>query len=94
MNQFKTHWLLFDAIRSAITMCLKFKEEIVNPSSLVNLIDDYSWITFELSLFASNIRREVCNVLDFFLFFKRNFEKKKTHNMLSLMLDPNSKAFI
>jgi len=53
-----------------------------------NLIDDDYGITFELSLFASNIRREVCGVLDSFLSFKKKIEKKEeAHNMLSLMLD-------
>jgi hypothetical protein len=52
-------------------------EKITNPSTLVSLIDDDSRIAFELSLFASNIRGEVCGVLDFFLSFKRKYEKKK-----------------
>jgi hypothetical protein len=43
----------------------------------VNLIDDDYGITFELSLFASNIRGEVCGVLDSFLSFLRKIEKKK-----------------
>jgi len=50
-------------------MCLKFREEITNPSTLVNLIDNDFEITFELSLFNSNIRRKVCGVLDSFLSF-------------------------
>jgi hypothetical protein len=32
------------------------------------LIDDDFGIVFELSLFASNIKREVCGVLDSFIF--------------------------
>jgi hypothetical protein len=51
-------------------MCLKLKEKITNPSNLVNLIDDDFGIAFELSLnIVSNIRREVCGVLDSFLSF-------------------------
>jgi hypothetical protein len=50
-------------------MCLKFREEITIPSTLVSLIDDEYEIAFKLSLFVSNIRREVCCVLDFFLSF-------------------------
>ncbi len=57
------------------------------------MIDDDSRITFELSLFASNIRREVCSVLDFFLSFLRKYEESKVHNMLSLMLDLRFKSF-
>jgi hypothetical protein len=48
-------------------MCLKFREEITNPSIVVSLIDDDYEIAFKLSLFASNIKGEVYCVLDFFL---------------------------
>jgi len=54
--------------------------------------DDFA-ITLELSLFASNFKEEVCGVLDSFLSFLKNCEGKKTHNMLSLMLDPRFKNF-
>jgi hypothetical protein len=57
------------------------------------LIDDDYRITFELSLFASNIKRKVCGVLDYFLSFLRKIEERKAHNMLSLMLDPKFKNF-
>jgi hypothetical protein len=60
-------------------MCLKFKEEIINPYALANLVNDDFGIVFELSLFASNIKREVCGVLDFFLFKKRKCEARKAH---------------
>ncbi len=69
LNQFRRHWLLVNALQSTITMCLKFREEIINPSAPINLIDDDFGIAFELSLFVSNIRREVCGVLDSFLSF-------------------------
>jgi hypothetical protein len=69
LNQSRSHWLLFDALHSTITMCLKFKDEITNPSPLVSLINDDSKIAFELSLFVSNFRRKVCGVLDSFLSF-------------------------
>jgi hypothetical protein len=74
-------------------MCLKFRGKILNPSTLLNLIDDDFGITFALSLFASNIKRKVCCVLDFFLSFVRKFEKNEVHNMLSLMVDPRFKSF-
>jgi hypothetical protein len=69
-------------------MCLKFKEKITSPYALVSLIDDDFGITFELFLFASNIKREVRVILDSFLSILRRFEERKVHNMLSLMLDP------
>jgi hypothetical protein len=85
VNQSKSNWLLFDALQSAITVCLKFKEEIINPSAPINLIDDDSKIAFELFLFASNIKREVCSVLDYFLSFLRKFEERKAHNMFMMI---------
>jgi hypothetical protein len=72
-------------------MCLKFREEITNLFALVSLIDDDSRIAFELFLFASNIKREACGVLDSFLSFLKKFEKIKTHNKLSFMLNPRIK---
>jgi hypothetical protein len=59
-------------------MCLKLKEELRNPFAPVNLIGDDFKIVFELFLFTSNIRREVCGVLDYFLCFQRKYEKRKT----------------
>jgi hypothetical protein len=56
-------------------MCLKLKEEITNPFAPINLINDDFGIAFELSLFTSNIKREVCGVLDFF--YKENMKKEK-----------------
>jgi hypothetical protein len=46
-------------------MRLKLKKIITNPFVLVNLINDDYGITLELFLFASNIRKEVCDVLDY-----------------------------
>jgi hypothetical protein len=43
-------------------MCLKLKEKITNTYALFYLIDDDFGITFELTLFASNIKMEVCGV--------------------------------
>jgi len=69
--------VISNALQFAITMCLKFKEEITNPSTPVILIEDDSRITFELFLFTSNNRREVCGVLDFLFLFKENLKKEK-----------------
>jgi hypothetical protein len=52
-----------------------------------------SIIVDESTSFASNIRKEVCVVLESFLSFLRNFEKNKAHNVLSLILDPKFKSF-
>ncbi len=66
LNQSRRHWLPANTLQFVITMCLKCREEISNLSAPVNLIDDDFGIAFELSLFASNIKRKVCGVLDFF----------------------------
>jgi hypothetical protein len=42
-------------------------------------------------LFVFNIKKEVCGVLDSFLSFFYKYEEIKTHNMFSLMLDPQLK---
>jgi hypothetical protein len=55
------------------------------------MIDD-SLLIFELSLFTSNIKIFFCDVLDFFLSFKKKYEERKTHNMFSLMLNPQFKS--
>ncbi len=44
----------------------------------VNLIGDDSKFAFELSnLFAINIKKEICYVLESFLYFQENLKKKK-----------------
>jgi hypothetical protein len=58
-----------------------------------SLMDDDLVVSDELSLLASNIRREVINVLDSFLSFLRVYDKKKTHNMIFLTLNPRYKSF-
>jgi hypothetical protein len=52
-------------------------------------MDDDSIILNELSLLACKVKREVINVLDFFLSFLRKYDNRKAHNMVSLMLDPS-----
>jgi hypothetical protein len=56
-------------------------------------MDDDSIVNDELSLLAFNIRREVINVLDFFLSFLKVHDKRKAHNMIFLMLDPRYNNF-
>jgi hypothetical protein len=73
-------------------MCLKCKEYIPNPLTQFNLIDDDYGIAFELSLFITNIKKEICDVLESFPSFSRTYKKKKTHNMLCLILDPKLKS--
>jgi len=86
INQYKSHWLLFDALKFAITMCLKFREKIINPSIPINLSDDDYGITFEFYLLISNIIKEICGVLDSFLSFLIKFGKKKPPQHVFFML--------
>lgn len=71
----------------SITMCLKLKEKITIPLSQKKLMIDDFEVIFELALLVSNIEREVCDVLKYFLFFLRKYEERKANNMVSLMLD-------
>jgi hypothetical protein len=50
-------------------------------------MDDDSIVANELILLASNLKKQVCGVLDFFLSFLTKYENNKAHNMDSLMLD-------
>jgi hypothetical protein len=63
-------------------MNLKLKEENKSILSFESLMEDDSIISNELSLLASNIRREAINVLDSFLSFLKKYENMKAHNDL------------
>ncbi len=80
LNQSHGHWLLSDALHFTILMSLKLKEENKVVPSFKSLMKDDSIIVDELAL------------LDSFLSFLMKYENKKTHNMISLMLDPGFKS--
>jgi hypothetical protein len=73
-------------------MNLKPKKENQVLPSMESLMDDDSIVNDELFLLASNIRREVINLLDSFLSFLKVYDKRKCHNMTSLMLNPRYKS--
>jgi len=73
-------------------MSLNLKEENKIILSFESLMEDDSIISDELSLLASNIRREITNVLNSFLSFLKKYENMKAHNMISLMLHPKFKS--
>jgi len=73
-------------------MNLKLREENQDLPSFESLMDDDSIVSDKLSFLASNIRKELINVLDYFLSFLKIYDKKKGHNMISLMLDPRYKS--
>jgi hypothetical protein len=66
-------------------MSLKLKEENQILPSFESLMDDDSIVNDELSSLAFNIRREVINVMDFFLSFLKVYDRKKSHNMIYLI---------
>ncbi len=72
-------------------MNTKLMEELQNHLSFGNIMDENFRMANELTLLAFNIQEEVYVVLDLFLYFKKKYEEKKTHNILFLMLDPKFK---
>jgi hypothetical protein len=74
-------------------MSLKLRGKNQVLPSFESLMDDDSIINDELSLLAFNIKKEVINVLDSFLSFLKVYDKRKAHNMTSLMLDLRYKSF-
>jgi hypothetical protein len=70
-------------------MSLKLKEQFKMTPFMFNLIEDGIAMVLELL----NIKKQVCDFLDGFLSFPTKYEKKKTHNMLILMLNPRFESF-
>jgi len=68
LNQSSGHWLLYDALNSFITWSLKMKEKTRIQTTFDPLMDD-GRITFEFYLLASNIKKKVVGIFDFFLTF-------------------------
>jgi len=71
-------------------MSLKLRKPKTAPS-FQTLMEEDSSVTFELICLTSNIRKEVCEVLDNFLSSLKKFDERKTHNMLALLLDSKFK---
>jgi hypothetical protein len=76
LNQFKGHWLLSDALNFTISMSLKFKDEI-DSATFDNLMEEDGNVVYELSCLASNIKKEVVQVLESFLSFLTNMKKER-----------------
>jgi hypothetical protein len=79
LNQFQGHWLLSDALNSTISMSLKFKDEI-DSITFNNLMEEDGNVLYKLSCLASNIKKQVIQVLDPFLSFLKKQEERKAHN--------------
>jgi hypothetical protein len=56
-------------------------------------MDEDFVVALELFLLASNIKKEVCGMLDSLIpSFLKRYKERKAHNMLSLMLDSQFKS--
>jgi hypothetical protein len=75
LNQFKGHWLLDDALNFAISMGLKFRDEI-DSTTFDNLMDEDRNVVYKLSCLPCNIKKEIIQVLDFFFSFLKNVKKE------------------
>ncbi len=58
-----------------------------------SFMDDDIGLSLEVTTFTFNIKSKVFGVLDSFFSLLKTYEEKKTHNLLSLMLDPKFKKF-
>ncbi len=82
LNQSRGHWLLIYALNSAIFITsLKLKVELENAPSFQTLMEKDFIVALQLMCLASNIRKEVCIVLDSFLSFLKKYLKKGSSNM-------------
>jgi hypothetical protein len=91
LNQPRGHWLLNDALNFAISMSLKFRDEI-DFATFENLMEENGDVVYEI-MFGLQHKKEVVQDLDSFLSFLKKYEERKAHNMFSLMLDPRFKTF-
>jgi hypothetical protein len=57
-------------------MCLKLREIFEILATLKNLMDDDSMVAFESTLLISNIKKEACNILEFFFSCLMKYDKK------------------
>ncbi len=73
-------------------MSLKLKEKLENAPSFQTLMEEDSNVALELICLTSNIRKEVCGILNSFISFLKKFNERKTHNMLALILDTRFKS--
>jgi hypothetical protein len=61
-------------------------------SSFQTLMEEDFGVALELICLASNIKKEICGVLDSLFSFLKRFNERKTHNVLVLMLDTKFKS--
>ncbi len=96
------NWLCSKPIYGTLVVkwCLSFyhfhefeiEKKLENAPSFQTLMEEDSSVALELICLASNIRKEVCGVLDNFLSFLKKFDERKSHILLVLMLDLRFKS--
>jgi hypothetical protein len=61
--------LLSDVLNFIVFVCLKLKDEIGISISFHNFMEEKYVVVLELSCLAINIKKEVCDALDYLLSF-------------------------
>ncbi len=56
-------------------------------------MDDVASLNIELGTLAMNMKKEVCEVIGYFLSFLIEYDEKRAHILLSLMLDLKFKSW-
>lgn len=62
------------------------------PLVLNTLITDDASLYIELGTLVMNMKKEVCEVIDYFLSFLIKYDEKRVHNLLPLMIDLKFKS--
>ncbi len=83
LNQYCGHWLLNDTLHFTIYLSLKLKKKNELLPCFESVMKDEYGLVDELALLGSNIRKQVCGVLNYFLSFLKQYEGNKTHNVIS-----------
>ncbi len=88
LNQNYKHWFLKDMLQFVITKTHEICDELGNlvvPDNLVDL--ETNVFDAKLEEFTICMKHQVLNVLHLFFSFLHEFDRKKCHNILPLMLD-------
>jgi hypothetical protein len=70
LNQSRGHWLLSDALNFAISMNLKFRDEI-DSTTFDSLMEEDGNVAYELSCLASNIKKKFFKFCILFFLLKK-----------------------
>jgi len=78
VNQSNDHWLLSGGSNFATSISLLKRKKIKISSTVKHFMNNDSRVAFELTLLVSNIKKELCGMLNFFLPFLRKYEKRRS----------------